>query len=66
MFLYKNKIVITGGNGRFGQVIKRKSKNFKFLFLFPEKNELNILNPSSIKNYLKKTKTKYLINGNSR
>ena len=61
MFLYKNKIVITGGNGRFGQVIKRKSKNFKFLFLFPEKNELNILNPSSIKNYLKKTKPKYLI-----
>ena len=57
MFLYKNKIVITGGNGRFGQVIKKNSKNFKFFFLFPGKKELDILNLNSIKNYLKKKKT---------
>ena len=61
MFLYKNKIVITGGNGRFGQVIKKNSKNFKFFFLFPGKKELDILNLNSIKNYLKKKKPKYLI-----
>ena len=59
MFLYKNRIVVTGGNGRFGKVIKEKSKNFKFFFLFPEKKELDILNPISIKKYLKKKKPKF-------
>ena len=37
MFLYKNKIVVTGGTGRFGTIIKNKSLNFKFAFLFPKK-----------------------------
>ena len=41
MFLYKNKIVITGGTGRFGSILK-KVKN-KYKLYFPKKTELNIL-----------------------
>ena len=59
MFLYKNKIVITGGSGRFGTKLK-KIKN-KFKLIFPNKRELNILNLKSIKKYLKIKKPKYLI-----
>ena len=61
MFLYKNKIVITGGSGRFGKVFKDISKDHEFFFFFPKKNEFNILKPSSIKKYLKNKKPKYLI-----
>jgi len=42
MSLYKNKIIITGGSGRFGNVLK-KTKN-KYKMIFPNKNELDILN----------------------
>ena len=59
MFLYKNKIVITGGSGRFGSKLK-KIKN-KSKLIFPNKRELNILNLKSIKKYLKIKKPKYLI-----
>ena len=48
MFLYKNKIVITGGTGRFGS--KLKDIQNKYLLLFPNKNKLNILNFNNIKN----------------
>jgi len=59
MFLYKNKIVVTGGSGRFGSELK-KIKN-KYILLYPKKTKLNILNLNSIKKYLKKEKPKYLI-----
>ena len=59
MFLYKNKIVITGGTGRFGQELK-KIKN-KYNLIFPEKNKLDILNYNITKKYLKSIKPKYLI-----
>ena len=42
MSLYKNRIVITGGTGRFGLELK-KIKN-KYKLFFPLKKELNILN----------------------
>ena len=46
------KIVITGGSGRFGSILKKiKSKNKLF---FPDKKNLNIENFKSIKNYLSK------------
>jgi len=61
MFLYKNKIVVTGGTGRFGTIIKNNSLIFKFNFLFPKKKELDILNVTSIKKYLKNKKPKYLL-----
>ena len=50
----KNKIVVTGGTGRFAQSLK-KIKN-KYNFIYPSKKTLNILNPSSILKFLKKTK----------
>ena len=57
--LNKNKIVVTGGTGRFGKVLKNHDSKKKYLF--PAKKELNILKINSIKKYLKKTKPKYLI-----
>ena len=59
MSLYKNRIVITGGTGRFGFELK-KTKN-KYRLFFPLKKELNILKLKSILNYLKLKKPKYLI-----
>ena len=59
MFLYKNKIVVTGGSGRFGSELK-KIKN-KYKLLFPNKRKLNILNLKTIKKYLKAQKPNCLI-----
>ena len=59
MSLYKSKIVITGGSGRFGAELK-KVKN-KYKLLFPNKKKLNILNLQNIYKYLKNQKPKYLI-----
>ena len=53
------KIVITGSSGRFGEILKKfKSKN---LLLFPNKNELNILDYKKIISYLSKKKPEVLI-----
>ena len=54
----KYKTVVTGGNGRFGKELKKNSNQN---YLFPSKKKLNILNLTSIENYLKKHKPKYLI-----
>ena len=53
------KIVVTGGTGRFGSVLK--SFNTKYKLLFPAKKVLNILNLESIRLCLKKDKPDYLI-----
>lgn len=53
------KIIITGGNGRFATVLKDLKLSKKFLF--PNKKQLNILSISSIRHYLKKYNPKYLI-----
>ena len=55
----KKKIIITGGLGRFAQILK--AENINLNINYPSKKELNILKISSIKNYIKKTKPKYLI-----
>jgi dTDP-4-dehydrorhamnose reductase len=59
MFLYKNRIVITGGTGRFGKALSKvkTKKNISY----PTKKELNILDANSIKKYLTKKKPKYLL-----
>jgi len=59
MFLYKKKIVITGGSGRFG--IRLQKIKSKYKLIFPKKNQLNILKTTSIEKYLRKNKPKYLI-----
>ena len=53
------KIVITGGEGRFAQTLKKTKNNLKIFY--PNKKDLNILDIESIKKYLKKIKPKYLI-----
>ena len=53
------KAVITGGEGRFAQILKRDNK--KLNIFYPNKKELNILDINSIKKYLKKNKPQYLI-----
>ena len=47
-------IVVSGGSGRFGSILKKIKSKHKFYF--PTKNKLNILNTKSIKKYLKKVK----------
>jgi|TARA_B100001093_G_scaffold350899_1_gene335410 dTDP-4-dehydrorhamnose reductase len=59
MYLYKNRIVVTGGTGRFAQEIKKVKT--KFNVYFPSKKELNILNLKSISNFLRRKKPKYLL-----
>ena len=59
MFLYKNKVVVSGGSGRFGNVMKMDKNNYKLFF--PTRKELDITKFKSIKNYLKKNKPKYFI-----
>ena len=61
MLLYNKRIVVTGGSGRFGQILKKNEKSFKFVFFFPNKKKFNILKYKSLKTYLKKIKPKYLI-----
>ena len=50
----KNKIVVTGGSGRFAQALK--DIKCKYKFYYPRKSQLNITNLNSIRKYLKKTK----------
>ena len=52
--LSKNKIVVTGGTGRFSQSLKKIKCKYKFIY--PSKNSLNIINLNSIKQFLKKEK----------
>ncbi len=54
-----NKIVVSGGNGRFATVLKKAidSKNY----FFPSKSQMNILNLGSLEKYLKMKRPKYFI-----
>ena len=50
----KNKIVVTGGSGRFAQSLKKIKS--KYNFVYPSKKELDITSLHSILKFLKKTK----------
>ena len=55
----KNRlIVVTGGSGRFGKILREKKYPN---FIFPSKKEMDILRINSIEKYLKKIKPKTLI-----
>ena len=56
---HKNKILVTGGSGRFAQSLKKIKCKYKFIY--PTKQNLDITNTKSIKNYLKKTKPKSVL-----
>ena len=53
------KIIITGGTGRFGEILKKYKTNHKLFF--PTKKQLNILDFKKSMNYLDKIKPNYLI-----
>ena len=53
------KIVFTGGNGRFGSVLKKIKTKYKVYF--PSRNQLDITNFKKAENYIKKIKPKFLI-----
>ena len=55
----KNKIVVTGGRGRFAQTLKKIKSKHKFIY--PTKNHLDITNMKSIRKFLKETKPQFVI-----
>jgi dTDP-4-dehydrorhamnose reductase len=59
MNFYRDKIVFTGGSGKFGNVF-RSLYPLPNIF-FPKKKEFNILNIKKMENYLNKVKPKILI-----
>ena len=54
-----NKILVTGGDGRFASVLKKSKKKSKFIFL--SKKRLNILSLNSIKKSIKLYKPKIIL-----
>ena len=55
----RDKIILTGGSGKFGRVFSKIHRNRKILY--PTSNQLNIKNYKSIKKYLTKYKPKFFI-----
>ena len=55
----KNKILVTGGDGRFAQVLKKN--NTKLKLIFANKKQCNILLISSIEKIIKKIKPKIIM-----
>ncbi|MBD1158782.1 sugar nucleotide-binding protein [Pelagibacterales bacterium SAG-MED19] len=53
------KIIVTGGTGRFGSILKKYKT--KHEIIFPTKNQLDILNIKKARNYLNKLKPNILI-----
>lgn len=53
------RILVTGGNGRFSQELKKIKSNYHFIFR--DKKQLNILSLSSIKKNIKKFKPKIVL-----
>ena len=54
-----NKIIFTGGSGRFGSILKKNKTKYKVFF--PTKKQLDITNYKKSFNYIKKIKPKFLI-----
>ena len=53
------KIIITGGSGRFGKILKNYKTKHKLFF--PTKNQFNILSIGNMINYTKKIKPDIII-----
>ena len=53
------KIIVTGGSGRFGKILKKYKS--KYTVFFPTKSKLNIKKYKSIDKYIKKIKPDYFI-----
>jgi len=55
----KKRILITGGEGRFAKILKKKNRNLNLFFA--SKKQCNILNLNSIEKIVKKIKPKIII-----
>tara|TARA_Y100000590_G_scaffold342492_1_gene391082 strand:+ start:442 stop:1158 length:717 start_codon:yes stop_codon:yes gene_type:complete len=55
----KNKIIVTGGTGRFAQSLKKVKS--KYSFIYPSKKALDITKTNSIHKFLKKIKPKAVL-----
>ena len=55
----KNRIVFTGGNGRFGKIFKKNKSNYEIFF--PSSRTLDIEKVNKVEKYIKKIKPKYVI-----
>ena len=53
------RIVVTGGSGRFGQILKKTKTKYKLFY--PSKKQLDITNFEKIKSYLRKKRPRALI-----
>ena len=53
-----NKILVTGGDGRFAKILKKKNKKLNLFFV--NKKQFNILNINSIEKKIKIIKPKIL------
>ena len=58
-YKFFKKIIVTGGTGRFGNILKKCKTRYKLIF--PTKNQLDILDLKKIRNYIKKIRPKFLI-----
>ena len=54
-----NKIIFTGGNGRFCNVLKKIKSKYKIYF--PTRSQLDITKIKKAENYIKKIRPKFLI-----
>ena len=54
-----NKILVTGGDGRFSNILKKKNKSLKLFFA--SKKQCNIMSIRSIENIVKKIKPKVIL-----
>lgn len=57
--MLKNKIIVTGGDGRFAKILKKNNQKLNLYFF--SKNELDILDLKSIEKRVKKIKPTHLI-----
>ena len=57
--MLKNKIILTGGDGRFAKILKKNNQKLNLYFF--SKNELDILDLKSIEKRVKKIKPTHLI-----
>ena len=55
----KKKIIVTGGTGRFGKVLKKTKSNHNLIY--PSKKKLNITDFNKTRSYLKKNKPSMVI-----
>ena len=55
------KILLTGGSGMVGRNILEYSESYEYTFLSPSSKELNLLDYSSVDNFIKENKPEFII-----